>query len=480
MLIPNVSDLPTPIDWPGLMGHELAHWKRGDHLTDLLAEIAVCLAPWHPLVWWVRKRLKHLSQLACDDWVLAAQADPGLYAASILRLVPRRGVALAPGATSDGKSLATRLRRILAHRRPEPRLGAWWSFAVGVVAICMVMFLSLAQARVVPLVHGTGFRTVLFPAVRSVGEVYMRFWCPGSYEASWAVSSWEPVTAGRGAVEVPSEMQLMLKVSGEASKDLSWIGCLDSKELIHGLLLTKAEISGGDLAHLKSLPALGELRLDCDKISEAALAQLGGLSSLGRLRLTCVSISNSGLAHLRGLTSLRILDLRGSHISDEGLAHLSKLKSITVLNLTGTKVTDEGLIYLKSMSALRWLSLDRTQVSDAGLACVGQVTSLQELSLNGSKVTSQGLAHLTAITRLRTLDVCGTKIDDAALGVLSKMPSLKGLNVRYTDVTDEGLAHLENLASLRQLLVDGSRVTERGLKQLKRALPNCRFTVGHL
>ena len=68
--------------WSAILCHELAHWKRADHLAALVAELLTCLLPWQPLAWVVRARMADLSELACDDWALthaspvAAQAGP--------------------------------------------------------------------------------------------------------------------------------------------------------------------------------------------------------------------------------------------------------------------------------------------------------------------------------------------------------------------------------------------------------------------
>ncbi len=49
-------------DWVGVFCHELAHWRRRDHLTGLFAELLVAMLPWHPLLWWAKGRLLKLSE----------------------------------------------------------------------------------------------------------------------------------------------------------------------------------------------------------------------------------------------------------------------------------------------------------------------------------------------------------------------------------------------------------------------------------
>jgi beta-lactamase regulating signal transducer with metallopeptidase domain len=49
--------------------HELAHLRRRDHWV-CWADVAVgALYWWHPLVWWIRRRLQNEAEFCCDAWV---------------------------------------------------------------------------------------------------------------------------------------------------------------------------------------------------------------------------------------------------------------------------------------------------------------------------------------------------------------------------------------------------------------------------
>jgi len=135
------------IDWTGVLCHELAHWKRRDHISGLLAEIAVCILPWHLLLWWAKSRLTSLSEKACDDWVLAT-GQPGTdYADSLLDLAPGRQMAFVPAVVSSKKGLAGRIRRILKDNCGNPRIGTAWAAAVIAITICVALGVALAQTK---------------------------------------------------------------------------------------------------------------------------------------------------------------------------------------------------------------------------------------------------------------------------------------------------------------------------------------------
>jgi len=148
LLLPtNATDSNRTCDWAALFCHELAHLRRLDHVTGLLAELLVCILPWHPLMWLGKKRLLALSEHACDDWALAnADCNAG-YARSLLDLVPQSHPAFAPTILPNRRHLAARIRRILDGSRSNPATGRRWALLAGLVAVCLTVTISFAQPR---------------------------------------------------------------------------------------------------------------------------------------------------------------------------------------------------------------------------------------------------------------------------------------------------------------------------------------------
>ena len=101
------------VDWVSVFSHELAHWKRRDHVTGLAAELATCAIPWQPFGWLAKSRLASLSEQACDDWAVAGGGSEADYAESLLDLIPQRQSAFAHSVVSSKKGLAKRVVRIL-------------------------------------------------------------------------------------------------------------------------------------------------------------------------------------------------------------------------------------------------------------------------------------------------------------------------------------------------------------------------------
>lgn len=71
----------------GVLVHELAHVKRGDHLVGWIELAAGVVWWWNPLFWFVRSALREQSELACDAWVISALPNGRrAYAESLLAL----------------------------------------------------------------------------------------------------------------------------------------------------------------------------------------------------------------------------------------------------------------------------------------------------------------------------------------------------------------------------------------------------------
>ena len=88
-------------DWPALrresvLLHEMAHVRRWDLGTHLVARL-VCAAWWfHPLAWRALRRFRAESERAADDLVLAAGRRASEYAQDLLAVVQSAGRSRAP------------------------------------------------------------------------------------------------------------------------------------------------------------------------------------------------------------------------------------------------------------------------------------------------------------------------------------------------------------------------------------------------
>jgi tetratricopeptide (TPR) repeat protein/beta-lactamase regulating signal transducer with metallopeptidase domain len=107
-----------------VLSHELAHIARHDNLSAAVARVIVAAFWFHPLLWWIERRMLAEREAACDELVLAQGADPTDYISAILK-VCRMSFAGASGyAGATGSNLQNRMEQIMSAHivRPSSRL----------------------------------------------------------------------------------------------------------------------------------------------------------------------------------------------------------------------------------------------------------------------------------------------------------------------------------------------------------------------
>lgn len=131
--------------------HELAHIRRYDCLTQLVAQAACALHWFNPLVWLAASRMQSERELACDDLVLGAGTLPSTYAADLLELA--RGLAPAPARLAAASvamvgrgRLAHRLTALLDGRRSHRPVSRRALGAAVVVAAALIIPLTCLRA----------------------------------------------------------------------------------------------------------------------------------------------------------------------------------------------------------------------------------------------------------------------------------------------------------------------------------------------
>ena len=131
--------------------HELAHVRRGDHATHLLARAALSLYWWNPLAWMAWRESLKARERAADDMVLASGAAAPDYAGHLLEIARTMQAAPAIGwaavAMARPSQLEGRLLAILDSRRSRDshtRASAW---VAALAAAAIVIPLAALQAQ---------------------------------------------------------------------------------------------------------------------------------------------------------------------------------------------------------------------------------------------------------------------------------------------------------------------------------------------
>ncbi len=212
-------------------------------------------------------------------------------------------------------------------------------------------------------------------------------------------------------------------------------------------------VSDRDLATLKGLTRLEELRIQSPQVTDAGVKCLSGLVQLRVLSLESTQVTDAGLEHLEGLTELRSLWLGHTPLTDAGLEHIERLKGLDELHLDNTQVSDAGLKRLTGLAQLHFLSLANTRVTDAGLPHLTGLTRLRSLLLDGARVTNAGMEHIERLTQLEDLSLTGTRVTDVALRHLKGLTRLRNFRLSDAPLTDAAIGVVKELTHLREFEV---------------------------
>ena len=152
VLMPAAADGWTEDRLRIVLLHELAHVKRRDCLTHMLAQVACGLYWFNPLAWVAARRVRAERERACDDLVLAAGTPGPDYADQLLEIarVMRAGrfpsiVAGASLAMAHRSQLEGRLMAILDPSVPRSGVSRMRTFAAAAVAAAALIPLASMQ-----------------------------------------------------------------------------------------------------------------------------------------------------------------------------------------------------------------------------------------------------------------------------------------------------------------------------------------------
>jgi len=118
LLLPaGIFERLTPPQMQAVVAHELCHIRYRDNLTAAIHMFVETVLWFHPLVWWIGKRMVQERERACDEEVLRLGSDAQIYAAGILnvcKLYVESSLACVSGVS--GSNLSKRIAVILCNR----------------------------------------------------------------------------------------------------------------------------------------------------------------------------------------------------------------------------------------------------------------------------------------------------------------------------------------------------------------------------
>jgi WD40 repeat protein/beta-lactamase regulating signal transducer with metallopeptidase domain len=132
-----------------ILRHELAHYRRGDLWTTLLARCLAVIQWFNPLAWWAVARFEAQSEFICDR--SSAANDLVAFAETLLRLGSVKSGRIAVVRAARSGSLFERIQRLLGDS-PRP---ARWKCALPVALAILAMGTSAVRLQAVGLSGAT-------------------------------------------------------------------------------------------------------------------------------------------------------------------------------------------------------------------------------------------------------------------------------------------------------------------------------------
>lgn len=129
--------------------HELAHVKRIDVATNMIAQTALALFWFNPLVWIAVRQMYHEQERACDDFVLAAGEPAAEYAELLLsfgRTLRKRVALMSAGITFvRAGSLGHRIQSLFSPGLRRRSAGRATLATLVIAAVALVGLLSCVR-----------------------------------------------------------------------------------------------------------------------------------------------------------------------------------------------------------------------------------------------------------------------------------------------------------------------------------------------
>ena len=157
-------------DWPAeklaaVLAHERSHVRRSDWAIALLAAVNRCVYWFHPLAWWLDRKVASLAEHACDDAALLELGSREPYAQALLDMAlavknGRGRMVWEAIAMARASEVRVRVERVLDESRQIPRGfgGRRWATLVlcslPLIYLTSVLHLAPANAQVQDPVSG--------------------------------------------------------------------------------------------------------------------------------------------------------------------------------------------------------------------------------------------------------------------------------------------------------------------------------------
>ena len=498
ILIPRKMDLSQ---FELVAAHELAHVQRLDWLTNLFSHFVGAIFFFHPIYYFLNRKLVHLREQICDDWVIQLTGARKKYAQCLLDLVRHENRAIPFALTLNQTSqLESRIDSILKHNsgldlKPKRRL---LILATSLLIIC-VPLLSTAQFMPLRTVQLSLFGQTSDESEKADEKVEKKLY----YQKKMMEMNQDKLMQiDREGVKREGEPDRDRNPSPEEhiKRDEDEKANLEDRQIEReGERERKRPLSAEE--PVKQFDKDGDGNQENVTIPDANLAAvvrealgLGPNAPIPKKKLETLETlrvytkDKKDIGYLTGLekaTGLKTLIIRGYYGQKkiEDITPLAGLTQLTKLDLSGHNIKD--IKPLAGLTQLKDLSLNNTELIH-DLAPISGLKHLIHLSLWNNKIRDiTQLAELTQLISLRIfmneisditpvanlkqlihLDISMNEISD--ITAIANLTQLTGLRLKTNQISD--ITPITNLKHLTGLELESNRIHDitplSGLKQL--------------
>ena len=212
LLLPDgLAERLTPAQLSALIAHERCHIRCHDNFIAMLHMLVEAAFWFHPLVWWIERRMIDERERACDESVLRSGHEPQDYAEGLLE-VCRSSMAL-PLACVAGVSRSNLRRRIESILRSETGQPMTVTRRLALV-LAGISFLS------VPVLAGLGSPAIPLVAVGQEPNARVCFEVASvRANTSGDLAAWIRDPPGGGFTATNTQLSLLIRHAYEISED---------------------------------------------------------------------------------------------------------------------------------------------------------------------------------------------------------------------------------------------------------------------
>ncbi len=191
-----------------------------------------------------------------------------------------------------------------------------------------------------------------------------------------------------------------------------------------------------------------------------------------------INWTDKQMAYVRKLTGLQQLRLTNAEITNRSLPYLNKLKKLSLFEAKNVYIDGQGISRLKRLPVLSELILSKCHTLSGKLARLENSEAVHALSLSDCDLQNSDMNVFATLPNLNVLVIpYNPRINDEGFRAICHLTKLHILDLRETGVTSASVPLLKNLPNLQELKITQEQWSLADKAKAHKILSNCRVTL---